>query len=77
MSCGVRHRQSSGLALLWLWCRPAAVSLIGPVGWEPPYVTGVALKRQKEKEKRNKESFLNNQSLVDDDDETTHIFVKV
>uniref|UniRef100_A0A8C3X9L0 Desmoglein 4 n=1 Tax=Catagonus wagneri TaxID=51154 RepID=A0A8C3X9L0_9CETA len=22
--------------LLWLWCRPAAVALIGPLAWEPP-----------------------------------------
>ena len=34
-------------ALLWLWCRPAAVAPIGPLAWEPPYVVGVALKRQK------------------------------
>ena len=24
------------LALLWLWCRPAATALDGPLGWEPP-----------------------------------------
>ena len=30
MSCGVGHRYSSDLALLWLWCRPAAVAPIGP-----------------------------------------------
>ena len=34
-------------ALLWLWCRLAAVALIGPLGWEPPYAMGVALKKQK------------------------------
>ena len=33
-------------ALLWLWCRPAAVALIRPLAWEPPYAAGVALKRQ-------------------------------
>ena len=33
--------------LLWLWCRPAAVALIRPLAWEPPYTAGVALKRQK------------------------------
>ena len=37
------------LALLWLWCRPAAIAPIGPLAWEPPYAAGVALKRQKEK----------------------------
>ena len=35
--------------LLWLWCRPAAVALIRPLAWEPPYTAGVALKRQKHK----------------------------
>ena len=28
---GVGHRHSSDLTLLWLWCRPAAVSLIRPL----------------------------------------------
>ena len=42
------------LALLWLWHRPAAVTLIGPLDWEPPYVRGAALKRQKTQEKKNK-----------------------
>ena len=25
--------------LLWLWCRPAATALNGPLAWEPPYAT--------------------------------------
>ena len=33
------------LALLWLWCRPVATTLIGPLALEPPYATGAALKR--------------------------------
>ena len=33
-------------ALLWLWCRPAAVALIRSLAWGLPYVTGVALKKQ-------------------------------
>ena len=33
------------LALLWLWYRLAAVALIRPLAWEPPYAAGVALKR--------------------------------
>ena len=32
--------------LLWLWCRPVAIALIGPLAWEPPYASGVALKRK-------------------------------
>ena len=42
------------LALLWLWCRPAAVALIRPLTWEPPYAMRVALKRQKTKKKKKK-----------------------
>ena len=33
-------------ALLWLWCRPAAIALTGSLAWEPPYAVGAALKRQ-------------------------------
>ena len=36
-------------ALLWLWCRPAAKALIGPLAWKPPYAEGAFLKRQKDK----------------------------
>ena len=34
-------------ALLWLWCRPAAVAAVRPLAWEPPHAAGVALKRPK------------------------------
>ena len=30
------------LALPWLWRRPAATTLLGPLAWEPPYATGAA-----------------------------------
>ena len=42
MSCGIGHRHGSDLVLLWLWCR--LVALIRPLGWEPPYAWGAALK---------------------------------
>ena len=42
----------SGLALLWLWHKPAATALIRPLTWELPYAVGVALKRQKKKKKK-------------------------
>ena len=32
----------------WLWCRPKATASIRPLAWEPPYATGVALKRTKD-----------------------------
>ena len=50
MSCSVGLRRGSDPALLWLWCRPVAAALIQPLAREPPYATGAALKRQKNKE---------------------------
>ena len=43
------HRRSSDPELLWLWCRPAAAALIGPLAWEPPCAAGVVLKSQRKK----------------------------
>ena len=51
MSCGIGHRHGSDLVLLWLWCRPAAIALIQPLPWEPPYAMGVALKDKIKKSK--------------------------
>ena len=42
--------------LLWLWCRLLAIALIQPLAQEPPYATGVALKKKK-KLKIKKKSF--------------------
>ena len=50
-------------ALLWLWCRPAAVAWIQPLAWEPPYATAAALKRQK-KQNKTKTSWLGVRSLA-------------
>ena len=44
------------LALLWLWCRPAAVAPIGPLAWELLCAMGVALKSKKKKERKRKKS---------------------
>ena len=52
ISLGVSHRCSSDLALLWLWHRLAATALIQHLAWEFPYATAVALKRQKNKNKK-------------------------
>ena len=52
VSCGVGRRCSSDPALLWLWCRPAAVAPIQPLAWEFPCAVGGALKRQKKKKKK-------------------------
>ena len=55
MNCGVGRRHGLDLALLWLWCRPAAEAPIGPLAWEPPYTVGVALEKTKKKKKTQKE----------------------
>ena len=58
MSCGVGHRRSSDPTLLWLWCRPAATTLIRPLALEPPCAAGAALekaKRQKKERERERE----------------------
>ena len=44
MSCGAGCRFGSDLALLWLW---RTTALIGPLAWELPYATGIALKSRK------------------------------
>ena len=52
VSCDTSRRHGSDPELLWLWCRPAATAPTRPLAWEPPYATGVALKRQKDKERK-------------------------
>ena len=44
----VGHRKGSDPALLWLWCRLAAVAPIGPL-LGTSYALGVALKKQEGK----------------------------
>ena len=44
VSCGVGRRCGLDPALLWLWCRPAAVAPTRPLAWELPYAAGTALK---------------------------------
>ena len=51
LGCGVGHRCSSDLALLWLWLRLAATAPIPPLAWEPPYAVGAALESKKKKKK--------------------------
>ena len=50
MSYGVGRRRGSDPALLWRM--PAATAPIRPQTLEPPYATGVALKRKKKKKKK-------------------------
>ena len=50
MSCGVGRRCSLDPVLLWLRCRPAAVTPIRPLAWELPHAAGGALTRQQKKD---------------------------
>ena len=54
MCCGVGHRHGLDLMLLWLWPMPAAVALMGPLAWEPPYAVEAALKIKKNISKMKK-----------------------
>ena len=51
MSCGVGCRRGSDATLLWLWCRPVAAALIGPLAWESPYDVGTAQEIAEKKKK--------------------------
>ena len=58
MSCGVGRRCGSDLALLWLWCRPAATAPIQPLALGTSICHGSGPrkgKKTKKKEKRRKE----------------------
>ena len=56
MSCGVGCRHSSHPALLWLWCRLAAIALIQPIAWESPYAMGAAPQKKEKKKNPGKET---------------------
>ena len=72
MSCGV-GLPGSDLALLWLRCRPAVVTPVRLLAWEPPHASGVALKRQKTKQKKviQKNLLTKQNSLTDIENKLT------
>ena len=56
VSCSIDRSCGLDLALLWLWCRPAAAATIWPLAWEPPYAASTAQKEgRKEGRKEGKE----------------------
>ena len=56
---GIGCRLGLDPALLWLWCRPAAIAPIWLLAWEPPYAAGAALKSKiKKKKKKEREREL-------------------
>ena len=54
MNCGVGRRLGWDSESLRLRCRPAAIAPIPPLAWEPPYAVGVAIKRKKKKERKER-----------------------
>ena len=77
VSCDVGCRSGLDLALLWLWRRPGAAALIQPLAWEPPYATGLSVKRQKKKKKKEKrnspmELYLQTKEPTQKSQEPTH-----
>ena len=67
MCCGVGGRRGLDLALLWLWCRPAATALIRPIAWEPLCAAGAALKRQKDKKTKKEKEVIDTVSVLQDE----------
>ena len=63
MSCGVGCRLGSDPMLLWLWGRPAAVAPILPLAWEPPYPTGVALKKTEQNKTKKQKIYMKERNL--------------
>ena len=55
MSCGVGRRRGSDPALLWL----AAISLIIPLAWEPPYATEKVERQKQTNKQTNKQKKTN------------------
>ena len=57
MSCGVGHRYSSDMELLWLWHRPVAVAPIRSQALEIPYAADVVHKSKNRKEKKKESAY--------------------
>ena len=71
--CGVGRRWGLDLALLWLWHRLAAVTLIRPIAWEPLYAVGAALKKAKKEKKPQLLQFFN---VANSKQGTQNVFVE-
>ena len=59
------------LALLWLWCRLAAVAPIRPLAWELPYAASASLKNKTNKQTKVTAIFI--ESLLGSSAESYYI----
>ena len=50
--------------LLWLWPRPVATALLGPLAQEPPYAKSAALKQNKTKQKNPTFGMIDTEHLL-------------
>ena len=71
VSCGLGYRCGSDLALLWLWCRLAAVAPIRPLAWELPYAASASLKNKTNKQTKVTAIFI--ESLLGSSAESYYI----
>ena len=51
------QKQLGNPALLWLWCRLAAVAPIRPLAWAPPYANGCGPKKKERRKEGNTWAF--------------------
>ena len=61
MSCGVGDRHGSDPMLLH---RPAAITPIGPLAWEPPYAVGAALEKAKRQQQQKNHAGSSHRGLA-------------
>ena len=71
MSCGIGRRHGLDRWLLWLWCRLAAVAMIQPLAWEPPYAVGGSPKKTKQKQNKTSDVTKKRNRLTDAENKLT------
>ena len=64
MSCGVSPRRGLDPELLWLLCKPAAVTPVQLLAWEFLYALGTVLKSNKRKQNTGEIKIFNVNKLA-------------
>ena len=64
-------------ALLWLWCRPAAATLIQLLVQEPPYAMRVALKKKKKNIMEITDNTFQNSKEINKFPRKKNVFTKI